>query len=243
MQITLLGRPGCFNLVASSETRDLSKSIVIYLSLILAFTAVSLAVAPASSKSGTFRAIALIPGHEAELAAFAIALAVLPSLVLGRVSISLFLLIPVVCITTDLDHLPSALGIPQAIRPAHSFVFLLVSVGLVLLLTRRTDLGAGVLTGFLGHLSVDTGLFPAFSPFSFAYFDLGSYRGYFVTGSILASLLAGYLVRRRLRSEGARTQSRNAPSGELRRIQYALRPRLRGTGGDGHGTSAACNRE
>jgi len=202
MQITFPHRPAPPKLVASSETRDLLKSIAIYLSLVLAFTAISLVVAPTSSRLGKFRAIALIPGHEVELAAFAIALAVIPSLVMRRVSISLLLLIPVAGIMIDLDHLPSALGIPQAIRPAHSLVFLLVSVGLVLLLTRRADLGAGVLTGFLGHLSVDTGLFPAFSPISFAYFDLGSYRAYFVAGSILASLLAGYLARRRLMPKG-----------------------------------------
>jgi hypothetical protein len=155
--------------------------------------------APPASQVGTLRAIQTIPVHEAELAACGVLLAFLPSLAARRLNYGMLLLIPAVVILTDLDHLPSMVGMLQPIRPAHSIVFLMTSVLLVLVTVRRGDLGAAVASGFFAHLSVDTGVFPALSPFSFTYYEIASYRLYFVTGAILLALFAGYLDGRRKR--------------------------------------------
>src|SRR5271155_4335020 len=102
------------------ELRPVLFTIILYGALDLLFTVVSVYTRPAGSLVGLFRSADLIPLHLLALAAGGVALALVSMLVYRRFDLDLLILIPSVVILTDLDHLPSALGIDQPIRPAHS---------------------------------------------------------------------------------------------------------------------------
>jgi len=93
--------------------------------------------------------------------------------------------------------LPSFLGVAQPIRPAHSLVFLTMDVAITTIILRRVEFGLVAMSAFTGHLGVDTGLIPPFSPFSFLYLDLSEYHIPLITSSIFLALTAGYLMRKK----------------------------------------------
>jgi len=177
-----------------TQLRPAAGALALYAALVLLFTLVSLHAAPPASQTGVFRPLAKIPVHVFELAAGGLALGLVAYAISRRLDV--VLLIPAVVVLTDLDHLPSALGLAQPIRPAHSILFVVAAFVLVATIIKRLDLSFAAMSGFFIHLSIDTGQFPAFSPLSFRYSELGSYVGLFLTAAVASALLAGYLARR-----------------------------------------------
>jgi hypothetical protein len=179
------------------DLRPVLLTIILYATLDLLFTWVSLYTRPPGSLIGLFRSADTIPSHLLLLAAGGVALGLISTLVFRRFDLGLLVLIPSVVVLTDLDHLPSALGIVQPIRPAHSFIFIALAFILVATVIRRPDLSFAVMSGFFAHLGVDTGLFPPLSPFSFDYYTLGNYQAEFLALALVSALTAGYLGKRR----------------------------------------------
>ena len=162
----------------------------------LFFTAVSLFLAPAASQVGTARPTDTILGHELEMAGLGVALGVGAAALYGRRGLPLGLLAVLSIVLLDLDHVPAFIGLAQPIRPAHSIFFIMLVLGMVAVAVRRLDVGLVVLSAFLGHLAVDSGVVPPLSPFSFAFASIDPYRGLFLAAAVLTALLAGLLVRR-----------------------------------------------
>jgi len=181
--------------MALPELRPVIATIALYAVLMLLFTLISLYVSPASSQTGTFRALTAIPPHLLELAGGGAVLDLLVYAISRR--LDLVILIPTVVVLTDLDHLPSALGLVQPIRPAHSVIFIVTAFILVATIIKRLDLSFAVMSGFFIHLTIDTGQFPPFSPFSFDYYELGSYMVVFALLAVASTLFAGYYAKNR----------------------------------------------
>jgi hypothetical protein len=171
-------------------------TVVVYTALDFAFTVISLWTSPPASQIGLFRTLSTIPEHLVFLAGFGVVLGLVGSVIYRRLDLNLLILIPVLIVVTDLDHFPSALGMAQPIRPAHSLIFLVVVIATLALVIRRPDIEAATVSAFFAHLSIDTGLFPAFSPVSFAYYKLSTYQPVMIVAAIVAALAAGYLGRR-----------------------------------------------
>jgi hypothetical protein len=180
--------------VARYSFTPVLQTAALYASLVLLFTIISLYASPRASQTGTFRALTAIPPHLLELAVGGAVLGLLVYTISRK--LDLVLVIPSVVVLTDLDHLPSALGIAQPIRPAHSIIFIVTAFIVVATIIKRLDLSFAVMSGFFIHLSIDTGEFPPFSPLSFHYYELGSYLAIFATLAVASALIAGYLGRR-----------------------------------------------
>ena len=171
-------------------------TIVIYAAMVLAFTVISLRSSPPASQTGVLRTLNAIPGHLVYLAGFGVVLGLVGSAIYRRLDLNLIILIPVLVVLTDLDHFPSALGMSQPVRPAHSLIFIIAVVATLALLTRRPDVEAATVSAFFAHLSVDTGVFSPFSPISFVYYNLSAYQPVMIVAAVVAALAAGYLGRR-----------------------------------------------
>jgi hypothetical protein len=163
----------------------------------LAFTGFSLVVSPLQAQIGRFRPIAAIPAHLAVLVLLGAVLGVASSILAKKPGLTFLFLSPILVVLTDIDHLPSTLDVAQPIRPAHSFIFVALVMVVTAIVIRRLDIEATVLSAFLAHLSVDTGLFPPFSPVSFKYYNLAPYSLTFLAASVVFALLAGFLKRRK----------------------------------------------
>ena len=170
--------------------------ILLFCLVVLAFTAAGVVSAPSAEQIGITRPLGSIPPHLAELAGFGLMLGGASALVYGRKGIPLVILVPVLTVSLDLDHLPAYLGFAQPIRPAHSFVFIAVMLVIMATTIKRPEFELVTLSAVLGHLGIDTGLFPPFSPLSFYYASLDPYRIAFLIGAGGAALAAGYLLRR-----------------------------------------------
>jgi hypothetical protein len=102
----------------------------------------------------------------------------------------------------DLDHLPSALGLGEPIRPAHSIgFFLLVVAALAVFIRKQPEVEFAFAASFFGHLAADTGIFAPLAPLSFDYVPLDAYRLPFAIGAVVFALIAG-LARRRKQDRG-----------------------------------------
>ena len=181
----------------AKELRTVVEVSAMYVLVALLFTGMAQLVSPVSSELGTLRELTTIPGHLSLILGFGLLLGLCVSIVQFRFDPTLTLIIPVLAILTDVDHLPSILGVMQPIRPAHSFVFAAAIAVLIFLVLRRPDLSVAALSGFSAHLAIDTGLFPPFSPLSFTYYDLGGLRAYFIAAAVFFALLAGLLAKKR----------------------------------------------
>jgi len=168
-----------------------------FAALVLVFTAISLLVSSSHDKVGVARALIEVPIHEVELGAVGALLGMLALGIYGKGGVAVGVLLPSLVILLDLDHLPSFLGASQPIRPAHSLVFLTMDVAITTIILRRVDFGLIVMSAFTGHLGVDTGLIPPFSPFSFSYFQLHEYSVPLIASSTILAFTAGYLMRRK----------------------------------------------
>ena len=183
--------------MGAMNRRDLvqvGETVVLYGVLVLAFTLLSLYVSPLASQTGTFRALDAIPLHLAALAGAGLVLGLIMFALFRRLDIVLAIVGAVVL--TDLDHLPSALDVAQPVRPAHSFVFIVVAFVAVATIIRRVDLSFAVMSGFFTHLAIDTGVFPPLAPLSYSYYDLSGFQVAFVVLAVGSALVAGYLGKR-----------------------------------------------
>jgi hypothetical protein len=182
------------------EIRPVLLTAGMFVALVLVFTAVSLVVSSPDDQVGVARGLSDIPIRELELGAAGTLLGVLALGIYGRGGIAVALLLPALVILVDLDHLPSFLGIAQPIRPAASLVFLTVDVALTTTILRRVDFGLVVMSAFTGHLGLETGLIPPFSPFSFSYYEVNAYSIPLITISAILAFTAGHMMRRRQES-------------------------------------------
>lgn len=180
------------------------KLVAIYVALIFAFTAMGMALAPSEAQVGAARPASAIPLHLAELLGFGVLLGAMSAVLYGRRGLPMMLLAPFLVALLDLDHLPAYIGLAQPIRPAHSFVFILVALVCAAIVLRRLDLELILVSSFTGHLGVDTGIFAPFAPISFAYVELDPYKVPLLLLSVISAFLAGYAWRRRNSDEAPR---------------------------------------
>lgn len=176
-------------------------TILIFCGLVLLFTVIGVLLAPPASQIGSTRPADTIPSHLLELAGFGLVLGGGSAVIYGRKGLPLVLLIPVLTVLLDLDHLPAYLGAAQTIRPAHSLIFIIAVLSVTAITIKRMDIDLAVLSAVLGHLGIDTGLFAPFAPISFEYVQLDPYMVPLLAGAIFAAVAAGVVVRRR-RSTG-----------------------------------------
>lgn len=176
--------------------REVLEVSAVFIAVGLTFTAVSVLTSDVHFKIGTLRPIYSIPPHLVALSAMGLAVGFTTSLFSMRLSLRPLLLSVVLILLFDLDHVPAALGIPQPIRPAHSLLFLGVVIIAELVLLKK-PVGTIVLIGaaFLGHLAVDSGLFPLFYPFSMQYYTLSSIYPWLYVGAFILAAMAGLLTR------------------------------------------------
>ncbi|HEV2138467.1 MAG TPA: hypothetical protein VGR53_06465 [Nitrososphaerales archaeon] len=170
---------------------------VTFVVLVLVFTALSLVVSSPDDQVGVARGLGDIPIRELELGVAGTLLGVLALGIYGRGGIAVALLLPALVVLLDLDHLPSFLGIAQPIRPAASLIFLVVDVAITTTILRRVDFGLIVMSAFSGHLGLETGLIPPFSPFSFSYYEVNAYSFPLIAISTILAFTAGHMMRRR----------------------------------------------
>jgi hypothetical protein len=176
--------------------RTLIVACVIYGAMVLLFTLISLYTAPQYSQIGTFRPFPTIPFHELILGLLGLGLGLTASVALKKLDLGLVILVPALVVLTDLDHLPAYLGMAQPIRPAHSVIFIVCTIALMATVIRKTGVEFASLSAFFAHLSVDTGVFPPFSPISFRYYNLGEFRMPFVLAAVAFALAAGLAMKR-----------------------------------------------
>jgi len=177
--------------------REVIPPIAVILALDLAVTVVFLALSGSSARIGTFRPVSTIPDKGVELVLVGGAVGLLACVAARRLDLSLLALAVAFVGLIDVDHLPSALGVAQPVRPAHTIAFLALEV-LVLGLTfsRRPELSLLAVASWFGHIAGDTGVFALYAPFSFAYSSLGAYRVPFAIIAAVFALAAGYASRR-----------------------------------------------
>jgi hypothetical protein len=176
--------------------REALQVTFVFIAIAVAFTAVSVITSDIHFKIGTFRPLSAIPPHLVALSLVGFAVGVVACLFSLRFSLKFLLLSVVLTLLFDLDHLPSAVGIAQPIRPAHSLLFLGVVILAELILLRK-PLGTVTLIGaaFLGHIATDSGVFPLLYPFSLHYFQLASTYPWLFVGAFGLAALAGLLTR------------------------------------------------
>ncbi len=180
--------------------RDVIPPIALILALDLVTTVVLLGVSGAPARMGSLRPLNTIPDKGLELFLVGAGVGLTACLAARRLDVSLLTLAIAFVALIDADHLPSAFGIPQPIRPAHTFAFLAVEV-VVLGVTfrKRPELVLLAVAAWFGHVAGDQGIFAFFAPYSFAYSPLGPYRIPFAIIAVAFALATGYVVRRRAR--------------------------------------------
>jgi hypothetical protein len=75
-------------------------------------------------------------------------------------------------VSIDADHVFQLLRVSYLPRPAHSLIFLAALLGLLWLRYKRRDLILASTSAFLGHIALDSSVFPLFSPIYFHYFAI-----------------------------------------------------------------------
>jgi hypothetical protein len=178
--------------------REVIPPIAVIVALDLAITVIFLVLSGATARIGTLRPVGTIPAKGLELVLVGAAVGFVACVTELRIDLSLLTLAIAFVGLIDADHLPSALGIAQPIRPAHTFAFLAVEVVvLAIAFRRRPELPLLAVAAWFGHIAGDTGEFALFAPFSFDYSPLGDLRVPFVIVSAVFALATGYMVRRR----------------------------------------------
>ena len=193
--------------VAAPRWKEAFHVAVIFTGLALLFTLFGVYWGPRAAQIGGTRVLATIPGHVLALAGFGLLLGVGCMIVYGRKGLPFVLLVPALVVLLDIDHLPAYLGYAQTIRPAHSFLFLAAVLAVTAITIKALDMELVVVSAFMGHLAVDSGLFAPLSPISFQYIQLDPYRPAFAVGAVAFTLAAGVVLRTRrrgVRGEGDR---------------------------------------
>jgi hypothetical protein len=178
-----------------TRIRTLVVACVVYGGMALLFTLISLYTAPRSAQIGTFRPVQTIPLHVLILALLGLGLGLALSVALRKLDFGLVVLLPALVVLTDLDHLPAYLGLAQPIRPAHSIIFIICAVALMAMVIRKAGVELVSLSAFFAHLSVDMGVFPAFSPVSFHYYIIGEFRIPALLAAVAFALVAGLAMK------------------------------------------------
>jgi hypothetical protein len=180
----------------SFALRQVIYTIIIFSSLVIAFTILGVLFSTPDAQSGRARPADTILPHLTELAGFGFLLGAGLAVVYGRKGLPLVFLTPALTLLLDLDHLPVYLGTAQPIRPAHSFLFLVVAVATMAITIKRLDLDLVVLSATLAHMGIDTGLFAPLSPINFDYVQLDPYRIPLLAGAVLAIAAAAFVLKR-----------------------------------------------
>ena len=167
----------------------------IYTAAALGFAFLGVLLSTPAAQIGGTRPDETIPSHLAELAAFGLLLGAPYVIALGRRALPLALASSAMTLVLDIDHLPAYLGYAQPIRPAHSLVFILVVSAIVAITIKAPGMNLIVLSAFLGHMAVDTGLIAPLSPLSFYYVQLDPYRLPFAAGAVLCAVAACLVLR------------------------------------------------
>jgi hypothetical protein len=176
--------------------KSVAYSAFIYGTVALVFTVAGVLLGPPQAQVGGTRPGDTIPGHLLELAAFGVLLGLGCMAIYGRRGLPLAFLTPALTVLLDIDHLPAYLGYAEPIRPAHSIVFIIVALAATAITIKALDIDLIVLSAFMGHMAVDTGLVAPYSPFSFMYFEVNPYRLPLAVGAVLCALAAGAVLRR-----------------------------------------------
>jgi hypothetical protein len=129
------------------------------------------------------------------LALLGLGLGLVISVALRKLDLGLVILLPALVVLTDLDHLPAYLGLAQPIRPAHSVIFIVCTVAFMATVIRKAGVELVSLSAFFAHLSVDTGVFPPFSPVAFQYYDIGEFRLPALLAAVAFALVAGLAMK------------------------------------------------
>ena len=132
----------------------------------------------------------------AELAVFGLILGLGSMIVYSRKGLYLAFLLPTLTVALDIDHLPAYLGYAETIRPAHSFVFIVVALALTAIMIKALYMELAMASAFMAHMAVDTGIFAPFSPVTFWYVQLDPYRLPFAAGALLCAVAAGAALRK-----------------------------------------------
>jgi len=178
--------------------RDVIPPIALILVVDLAVTVVFFELSGSAARIGTLRSVSTIPAKGLELVLIGAAVGLLACLVEWRLDLSLLTLAIAFVALIAADHLPSAFGIAQPIRPAHTFAFLAIEVvALGVTFRRRPELVLLAVAAWFGHVAGDTGVFAFFAPFSFVYSPLGAYRVPFAIISAVFAIATGYAIRPR----------------------------------------------
>ena len=172
--------------------------VIIFVTIDLAFTTIAVQSASPNDAIGSLRPIGSITPKVAQLLTVGAAVAFVPILVLRKVSPELALSALVFTPLLDADHLPVMLGIPQPIRPAHSFVFMVVVASAIYLFIRRLDIALVAVSATMMHLAADSPSFPLISPLSVELYKLGTLEhSALLGGSILIAVTSGYVARKK----------------------------------------------
>jgi len=108
---------------------------------------------------------------------------------------ALMVLTTLFSVSIDIDHIFQLLRVSFFPRPAHSLVFLVVLVGFLWFKYKRLDLTFASTSAFLGHIALDSSVFPLFSPIYFHYFTVPSWTdAVFILAA--AALNAAYTYQR-----------------------------------------------
>lgn len=178
--------------------REVVPPIAVIVALDLAITVIFFALSGASARIGTLRPVSTIPAKGLELVLVGAAVGLVACVTEWRVDLSVLTLAVAFVGLIDADHLPSALGIAQPIRPAHTFAFLALEVVVLAAAFRgRPELPLLAVAAWFGHVAGDTGEFALFAPFSFAYSSLGDFRVVFAIIAAVFALATGFVVKRR----------------------------------------------
>jgi hypothetical protein len=177
--------------------RDVIPPIALILALDLVVTVVFYELSGSAARIGTLRPLGTIPEKGLELVLLGAAVGLLACVAERRLDLSILTLAIAFVALIAADHLPSAFGIAQPIRPAHTFAFLAVEVvALGVTFRRRPELVLLAVAAWFGHVAGDTGVFAFYAPFSFVYSPLGPYRVPFAITAAAFALATGYFIRR-----------------------------------------------
>jgi len=175
--------------------RSVFYTALIYGGAALLFTLLGVLQGPTVAQIGTTRPADTIPGHLIELAVFGLLLAAVCIVGFGREGLPFVLLLPVLTLLLDIDHLPAYLGSAETIRPAHSLLFLAFVLAATAITIKALDTELVVASAFMTHMAIDTGLFAPWSPLSFQYIQLDPYRPIFAVGAVACAAAAGLVLR------------------------------------------------
>jgi hypothetical protein len=184
--------------------RDVVPPVALIVAIDLVVTLVFFGLSATPARIGTLRPLGTIPLKALELVLVGTGVGLAACVGARRLDYSLIGLAIAFVALLDIDHLPSAFGITQPIRPAHSFAFLALEVlALGVAFRRRPGVVLVAVAAFFGHVAGDTGIFALFAPFSFDYTSIDAYKVPFGVIAAAFALAAGFVSRRRQMSANA----------------------------------------